>query len=138
MPNKRSRRKKTTNFYCPYCQERLWRKGGKKYYLYYQDAAEIQHNLGVSPKKAQLMAARNTCYVDQTTWIEEFYCQEHSIIWLVLSKREDGSIARKQAQQKDWRRTGHTIDPNAPNPSVSEFSYSMSRGASTSKVRRFN
>lgn len=137
MPNKRSKRKRTVTFYCPYCQERLWRKGGKKYHLFYRDASEIQKHLDVSYKKAQFIASRNSCYTDQNTWIEEFHCQEHSTIWLLLSKREDGTIARKLAQQQDWSRTGHTINPEFPNPSVSEFSYSMSKRASIDKIRRF-
>jgi hypothetical protein len=87
MPNKRSRRNKTINFYCPRCQERLWRKGGRKYYLFSRDAAEIQKHLNGSFEKAKFVASRNSCYVDQRTWIEEFYCQEHNTIWLLFSKQ---------------------------------------------------
>lgn len=87
MPNKRRRRNNTVKFYCPYCQERLWRKGGRKYYLFDYDATEVEKHLNASFEKAQFIASRDSYYVDQKTWIEEFYCQEHNTIWLLLSKR---------------------------------------------------
>jgi hypothetical protein len=129
MPNKRSNRKKTQKFQCPYCEARLWRLGSQKYYLFYQGASEIQKHLKLSPKKARFLAAQNPVQVDKDTWLEEFLCQEHGKIWMRLAKKDDQTLASHLADSGDWRRTTKTVHPEIPNPSVSEYSYRLSRRA---------
>ena len=126
MPNKRSKRAHIQKFCCPYCESRLWRLGGQRHYLYYSNAAEILTNLDVSRKKAALIAAQGA-YIDRLKWIEEFFCEDHGKLWLRLHQNEEGLISSKLAGDEDWKSSTGTIDPSTPNPSVSEFTYRMSR-----------
>jgi hypothetical protein len=41
--------------------------------------------------------------------------------------RQDDNLCTKLPRDQDWQRTNNTLDPNRPNPSVSEFTYRMSR-----------
>ena len=126
MPNKRSGRNKTKKFFCPFCKQRLWRNGKEKYHLFYQNAAEIRENTGISAKKSKLLAAQNSTYLDRTKWIENFCCSNHGVLWLLISTNNDG-FEYRLAQEKDWLQTNKTQDPRTPNPSVSEFTLRMSR-----------
>jgi hypothetical protein len=126
MANKRSKRAHIQKFHCPYCEGRLWRLGGPRHFLYYSNAAEILKNLDVTRKRATLIATQGA-YIDRLTWIEEFFCGDHGKLWLRLHQKEEGLISFKLASDEDWKSSTGTIDPNAPNPSVSEFTYRMSR-----------
>ena len=126
MPNKRSNRKKTRKYFCPYCQRRLWRSGHNKYHLYYKDAEEIKRNTGMTLKKAKLLSLQNTTYLDANKWIEAFCCTEHGMMWTLISVRND-DYSYRLATRKDWSQTGKTIEPSLSNPSVSEFTLRMSR-----------
>ena len=126
MPNKRSRRQ-VHHFHCPYCHNRLWRLGSPKHHLFYRNKAELQQYLGMTHKKAALLNNQKSTHVDDNRWIEEFFCPQHSKIWLLVTRHQDGSLTEKIACERDWQKTVHTIDPNFSNPSVSEFSYRMSR-----------
>lgn len=128
MPNKRSRKNGKKRFHCPYCQARLWRMGSPKHYIYYQGISEIQKNLNISRKKASFLQNKNNTYLDRSSWIEDFCCQQHGKMWLKISCKEDSPMEISLANEYDWKNTTGTINPNIPNPSVSEFSYSMSRG----------
>ncbi|MGD1920394.1 MAG: hypothetical protein ACFCAD_16845 [Pleurocapsa sp.] len=127
MPNKRSSRRRVNHFSCPHCHQRLWRMNSVKYYLHYQNADEIQKNLNITRKKASFLANQRSVYVDCNRWIEEFFCSQHSTIWLLVSRQQDGKLTSVVAKAKDWQKTGKTIDPRLLNPSVSEYSYRMSR-----------
>jgi hypothetical protein len=127
MPAKRSRKNKKQVFNCPFCQDKLWRVGSPKHYLYYREVAELQENLNISRKKASLLIAQNNTYLDKNTWIESFFCQEHGTMWLKLSHKVEQPIKISLANDDDWQRSSGTINPNFPNPSVSEYSYYMSR-----------
>ncbi|MGL5034865.1 MAG: hypothetical protein ACRC6M_13795, partial [Microcystaceae cyanobacterium] len=118
MANKRSRRTKTPKFNCPYCDRRLWRVGTGKHYIYAQGAEEVQAQFNLSKKNAGLLTSQNTVQVDRGAWIEEFFCEVDGKMWLQLTKKEDGEIAVKVADEKHWKRSTRTIDPNKPNPSV--------------------
>ncbi|MFW6296852.1 MAG: hypothetical protein ACOC04_06645 [Halothece sp.] len=131
MPNKRSRYQKTPKFYCPYCQERLWRFGNEKYNIVYQDAASIKQSLGISSKKAKLLATKGA-YLDSRSWLEAFFCRDDGKIWMLVSKRQDNSYEAIIAQPNHWKQANSLIDPDNPNPSVSEYSYRASRGVFTS------
>jgi hypothetical protein len=127
MPGKRSRKHKKPEFNCPYCQEKLWRIGSPKHYLYYQEAAEIQKNINITRKKASLLIAQNNTYLDQSTWIESFVCEQHGSMWLKIARKAEQPLKVSLANDDDWQKSTGTINPNFPNPSVSEYSYNMSR-----------
>lgn len=126
MPNKRSKRKKTRKFFCPYCEQRLWRTGHTKHHLYYKNAEEIRRNTGIAAKKAKLLSLQNATYLDANKWIEAFCCRDHGMMWILISVRGD-NYDYKLATRKDWLQTNKTIDPSLSNPSVSEFTLRMSR-----------
>ena len=126
MSNKRSRRKKTVHFHCPSCQQRLWRSGSIKHYIYYKDANQIKANTGITQKKAKFLINKNSTYLDNKKWIESFFCPEHGVFWLLVKKTENGYDYRL-AEEKDWLQTNKTLDPRLSNPSVSEFTLRMSR-----------
>lgn len=127
MAHKRSSRKPKQQLDCPYCSKQLWRTGQQKHYLYYQGVSEIQQNLGISHKKAMLLNAQNNTYVDKNCWLEKFICEKHGQIWMRLSKDNDAKLLASLPNENDWFRTTGTINPDLPNPSVSEFTYRMSR-----------
>lgn len=128
MPGKRSNRKNKQHFCCPYCDRRLWRSGSPKHFLFYTHASEIQQNLNVTRKNATFLANRGT-YVDTNSWIEEFFCQDHGTLWMKLTRNCDNQLVSSLATSKDWQQTTRTIHPDMPNPSVSEFTYRMSRNS---------
>lgn len=127
MPGKRSRKRDRQKFSCPYCQMRLWRMGSPKHYLYYQEISQLQKKLNIPRKKASLLIAQNNTYLDRSTWIEDFVCEQHGKMWLKIHCSADEPMKVFLATEDDWKNSTGTIDPHRPNPSVSEFSYSMSR-----------
>lgn len=137
MPNKRSRRSQTSKFYCPQCSRRLWRVGGRKYYLFYHGASEIQSAFKLTHKKAKFLAQQNPVCVNQNLWLEEFFCEKDGKIWMHISRLDHGEIISRPAKREDWKRTSHTPNPDRPTCSVSEFSYKMSRRSDPNLSRRF-
>ena len=128
MPGKRSNHKNVQRFYCPYCERRLWRLGSPKHFLFYIEASEIQKNVNMSHKSAAFLANKGT-YVDNNCWIEEFFCGDHGKLWMKVTRKPGGIIVATFATSEEWSRTTGTILPDTPNPSVSEFSYRISRQA---------
>ena len=126
MPNKRSKRKETRKYFCPFCEQRLWRLGNCKYYLFYKNSTEIRQNTNISKKKAGLLAIENSTYLDTKKWIEAFCCPDHGMLWILISTHDD-VYKYRLATEKDWLKTSKTLDPRRANPSVSEFTLKMSR-----------
>ncbi len=134
MANKRKGRNLTRDFTCPECDRLLFRVGGRKYFLHYQNSQEISQHTQLSRKKASLVASRGL-FVDQDTWIEDFFCGDHGRVWLLLNREQEGKLKFRLACESDWQRSSGTINPNVSNPSVSEFSYRMSRRTGMAKQR---
>jgi hypothetical protein len=134
MPNKRSRRSQKQKFHCPWCQHQLWRLGNPKHYLFYQGISEIKKQFNLSKKNAGFLAAQDFVQVDRRTWLEEFFCKEHGKLWMRLTSRPDGIVVATLAKETDWKRSTRTIDPDCPNPSVSEYSYKMSRRTKAKQI----
>lgn len=128
MPNKRSSRKKVQKFFCPHCDRRLWRLNSQKYRLFYTEVSDLKERLKFSHKKASLLAAQLGAFIDSNSWIENFFCEEHGQMWLRISKQNNEKLDGVLATREDWKYTTGTVDPNSHNPSVSEYSYLMSRG----------
>ena len=126
MANKRNNRKKVKKFYCPLCENRLWRLGTTKYYFYYKNDTEIRKNTGLSTKKAKLLINQNITYLDTNRWIEGFHCSNDGNIWLNIAVQSD-DYQYRLAKREDWLQTNKTLDPEVSNPSVSEFTIRMSR-----------
>lgn len=107
--------------------------GNPKYSLFCQGISERQEGLNLSRKKASCLAAQESVPVNRNTWLEEFICLEHGKIWMKVSRLPDGLLMTFEASDRDWKHTSRTIDPNLPNPSVSEYSYRHSRRSSSIK-----
>lgn len=128
MSNKRSKRKRTQKFFCNYCGQQLWRLGSPKHHLFYKEIPDLKRNLNISHKSAVFLATKGV-YVDHSSWIEEFFCEDHGKLWMLVRKKPDGTLDAIPATGNHWKCTTKTIDPDLPNPSVSEFSYRISRRA---------
>jgi hypothetical protein len=135
MPNKRRKRSQTLKISCPCCEKRLWRIGSQKHFLFYKDKNEIKKELGISNKKATFLAAKTSAFVDRNSWIEEFFCENDGQIWMHISQKLDGKKTATPVKSTDWARTTGTIDPERPNPSVSQYSSRMSRGVKIQNSR---
>jgi hypothetical protein len=101
--------------------------GSKKNYLYYNNKHEIRKYTGLSAKKAALLANQSSTYLDKNCWLEEFFCVEHGKMWLKIIRQDNSKLISEIAKREDWQKTGVTIDPDCVHPSVSEYSYKMSR-----------
>ncbi len=138
MPNKRSRKNKTQKFYCSKCLRRLWRVGGRKYYLFYHGTSEIQSGFKLTHKKAKFLAHQNPVCVNQNVWLEEFFCEKHGTTWMHVSRLDQGTLLSRPARREDWQRTSHTENPDRPGFSVSDFTYQMSRGSHPKHIQKYS
>jgi hypothetical protein len=71
MSCQRKGNKTTQKFYCPFCQQRLWRLGSPKYYL-----------LSQSSHSSKLSASQTIAHANSERWLEEFFCEEHGNLWM--------------------------------------------------------
>ncbi len=133
MPGKRNKRKNVQRFHCSYCDRRLWRLGSPKHFLYYLGASEIQQNVKMPRTSAEILATKGA-YVDSNSWVEEFLCGDHGKLWMKVTRKTGGTVVATLATSKDWQQTTRTIQPDTPFPSVSEFTYRMSRRTGTTKL----
>ncbi|AGY56514.1 hypothetical protein [Gloeobacter kilaueensis] len=127
MSGKRSKRGKVQRFDCPHCDSRLWRLGSEKHRLFYTQLTDMVQSTGMHRKQAAALMSRGD-YVDSTAWIEEFFCGEHGKMWMLVRQDGAGCLRASLPSEQDWQRTTGTVHPHLPNPSVSEFTYRMSRG----------
>lgn len=96
MRHRSPKRHQTHKFYCPCCEQRLWRLGSEKYYLLHPDKPEIKKELEILPAQSRSVSSLST-FVDYTSWIEEFFCEAHGTIWMRISqKMEPGSLLQSQ------------------------------------------
>jgi hypothetical protein len=130
MAERRNRRRKRVVADCPTCEERLWRVNSERHYLFASGARQMQELSGLTRKKAVLLNCQTHTFVDRRQWLEEFYCNEHGHMWLLLKQDDEGFVSATIPDGNIWSQTTGTIDPRKPNPSVSEFTFRMSRGAS--------
>ncbi|MEL4895931.1 hypothetical protein [Crocosphaera sp. Alani8] len=104
--------------------------GGPKHFLFYEGTAEIQQGFKLPLKKAKFLAKQQPICVNQNVWLEEFFCERHGKMWLLISRSQQGEITSRPATREDWNRTSNTFNPDRPNCSVSDFTCRMSRGSS--------
>ncbi|WP_013334326.1 hypothetical protein [Gloeothece verrucosa] len=137
MPHKRSRKKNSQKFYCPYCDKRLWRVGSPKYHLFHQGKENIQKNLKLTHKKASFLASQQSVVVNDNIWLEEFFCEKDGKIWFYVERTEKGSLTVKLATREHWKNTTRTIDTERPSNTASEYSYKMSRQADPALINKY-
>jgi competence CoiA-like predicted nuclease len=126
MPGKRSSRKKVQRFFCPYCQERLWRLGGSKHHLLLPSTKNTQQNLHRNSQRLG-KASEKTTDIDPNQWIEEFFCNEHSKVWMLVSRATHDHLTAALATQTDWQRAAVTSPIHSSHGSASKFTIRASR-----------
>jgi hypothetical protein len=136
MPGKRSNRNKIEKFFCPYCEKRLWRLGGPKHYLFLASVNNTRKNSQPPSKPPRVALEKSDC-IDPNQWIEEFFCDEHSKLWMLVYRTTHNRLTAALASKTDWQRSTGTPSLDFDNPSVSEFSIRMSRRADV-RLRRRN
>ncbi|MBW4698998.1 MAG: hypothetical protein KME03_14075 [Aphanocapsa lilacina HA4352-LM1] len=135
MARKRNRSLNRVEVDCPSCGERLWRGCGQKHHLFSSSAEQTRELTGITRKKAVLLHTDTTTWVDRSRWIEAFFCPDHGQVWIICTRGDDGQVTGEVAPSRLWLQTTGTIDPSKPNPSVSEFTYRMSRRSSVQTRR---
>jgi hypothetical protein len=128
MPGKRSNRSKIEQFFCPYCEKRLWRLGGSKHYIFLANVSNPLQSLQ-NPSNLPRKALEEDACIDRNQWIEEFFCSEHSKLWMLVCRTTHNRLTAVLASKTDWQRSTGTPPINFSNPSVSEFTIRMSRRA---------
>jgi hypothetical protein len=108
MSGKRSSRSKIQKFYCPYCEERLWRQGGTKHYIFYAGIGEINRHSERSSGQPGILTVQNAC-IDHKRWLEKFFCRSHGKVWLLVSKRELNKLTTRLAVASDWQCSTGTL-----------------------------
>ncbi|AGY56696.1 hypothetical protein [Gloeobacter kilaueensis] len=127
MPGKRSHYKRRFAPQCPDCELQVYRLNSTRHSIYIEGAEAIARALSIPYKRALLIASQGPI-VDRNQWLEEFYCPMHGRVWLqVVRERSSGQIRAQLPDAALWKRSIGTLDPNHPNPSVSEFTLSNSR-----------
>jgi hypothetical protein len=135
MPGKRSSRKKVEQFFCPYCERRLWRLGGSKHHLFLGSISKTQQDLQ-TPSNLPRKRSEKNADIDPNQWIEEFFCGEHGRLWMLVCRTTHDRLTAVPASKTDWQRSTGTPSMDFTNPSVSEFSIRMSRRADIRLKRR--
>lgn len=76
---------KSQKFYCPFCQQRLWRLGSQKQSLPISTKTAIATNFHQTETKVNFLDSQTTIYLDRASWREEFFCEAHGKMWVVIS-----------------------------------------------------
>lgn len=129
MSRNRNRTANRLEIPCPMCGVRLWRGSGQKHYIFASNVEQTRELTGTTRKKAILLHTTTTTWVDRSRWIEPFFCPDDGQIWIACTRDGEGQVTGEVAPPKLWKQTTGTLDPNKPNPSVSEFTYRQSRRA---------
>jgi hypothetical protein len=111
MSGKRSGRSKVQKFYCPYCEEQLWRQGSPKHHLFYTGVSEIRRYSKISSRQLGILPANNA-RIDYKKWIEHFFCRNHGRVWLLVSKNDFNYLTTRLAVQSDWQCATGTLFKN--------------------------
>jgi hypothetical protein len=81
---------RSQKFYCPICQQRLWRLGSQKQYLLTATKTAIATNSHQRETKVYFFNAQSIVDLDRASWREEFFCEAHGKIWMELSSSVRG------------------------------------------------
>jgi len=82
----------------------------------------------MSRQSAELLASKGA-YVDSGSWIEEFFCGDHGKLWMKVRKTGSIIVATLATSEDCHKQPAQFYQ--TPNPSVSEFTYRMSRQTGT-------
>jgi hypothetical protein len=117
---RRNRRPKRRELFCPAHPEQPIEGNGKKYFLHLLSAEELQRR-GMSAKRAQLVINAYPVLVLSNEWLEELFCPQCGCSrWCHVIKHDRVEHTVRWAPRDLWEQVGH-VDPIAANPTVSQF-----------------
>ena len=117
---RRNRRPKKRELFCPAHPERRIQGNGKKYYLPLLQPEQLEQR-GISAKKAQLIINAYPVLVLSNEWLEELFCPECGTSrWCHVIKHDRIEHTVRWAPRELWEQVAH-VDPSVANPTVSEY-----------------
>ena len=117
---RRNRRPKKRELFCPAHPEQRIQGNGKKYYLHLLQPEQLVQR-GISAKKAQLIINAYPVLVLSNEWLEELFCPECGTNrWCHVIKHDRIEHTVRWAPRELWEQVAH-VDPSVANPTVSEY-----------------
>ena len=118
--NRRNRRTKRRELFCPAHPEQRIEGNGQKFYLHLLSPQQLEQR-GISAKRAQLIINAYPVLVLSNEWLEELYCPKCGRLeWCHVTKHDRVLHTVRWAPRELWEQVAH-VDPVVANPSVSQF-----------------
>ena len=118
--NRRNRRPKHRELFCPAHPEQRIEGNGKKYFLHLISSQEL-HQRGFTAKWAQMIIHAYPVLVLSNEWLEELYCPKYGRLqWCHINKHDRVLHTVRWAPRELWEKVAH-VDPVVANPSVSQY-----------------
>ena len=137
-PSRRNRRPQKWQLLCPAHPEQRLEGNGKKYFLHLLKPEELKAR-GMPHKTAQLVIQAYPVLVLSNEWLEELFCPQcGSSRWCHVIQHNRVEHSVRWAPQDLWQQVAH-VDPNCPNPTISEYTRRSARRPSLKRAdgRRF-
>ena len=120
IKNRRNRRPKRRELFCPAHPEQRIEGNGQKYYLHLLSPQQLEQR-GISAKRAQLIINAYPVLVLSNEWLEELYCPKCGRLeWCHVTKHDRVLHTVRWAPRELWEQVAH-VDPMVANPSVSQY-----------------
>jgi hypothetical protein len=133
---RRNRRPRRRELFCPAHTEQCIEGNGKKYFLHLLSPDELQAR-GMSHKTARFVIEAYPVLVLSNEWLEELFCPKcGSLRWCHVVKVDRVKHQVRWAPRELWEQVAH-VDPVSPNPSVSAFTRRSARGMNPQRQRYF-
>ena len=115
--NRRNRRPKRRELFCPAHPEQRIEGNGQKYFLHLLSPEQLQQR-GISAKRAQLIINAYPVLVLSNEWLEELYCPKCGSCTVPCDQERQHHPYRALGTRELWERSD--VDPTAANPTVSD------------------
>ena len=133
QPDRRNRRPKKRELFCPAHPEQRIQGNGKKYFLHLLQPEQLQQR-GINAKKAQLILNAYPVLVLSDEWLEELFCPQCGRShWCHVTKHDTVAHTVRWAPRELWEQVAH-VDPTAPNPTVSDYTRRNARRPAIKRV----
>jgi len=130
---RRNRRPKRRELFCPAHPEQRIEGNGQKYFLHLLKPEELEAR-GMGQKRAQLVIEAYSVLVLSNEWLEELFCPSCGCNrWCHITKHDTTQHSVRWAPRDLWEQVAH-VDPLKPNPTVSEFTRRSARRPSLKRV----
>jgi hypothetical protein len=132
-PQRRNRRPKRRELFCPAHPEQRIEGNGQKYFLHLLKPEELKAR-GMGLKRAQLVLETYPVLVLDNEWLEELFCPQcGSSRWFHITRLDRLAHQVRWAPRELWQQVAH-VDPVHPNPTVSEFTRRSARRPSLKRA----